>query len=516
MVIFISTLLAFVILSGVISFVRICTRIDTPARINGFWLFVSVFISAFFIRLQGVPHCPHIYFDEFEYLSVAQNILYHAKALGSIAGSGISPERMGFFTKPIGMPLLEAFFFSLTGGFGHAQYYLNMILGSLSCSLVGAIAWYWAKDIVVGWWAGIIIAFMPMHIKYSTCMAADVPAFFFFLLAVFFTCAWPKDQDRWILFSALFSAVYACYVKPVYLVFIVLGSGFLLFDLARQRLVSEKTLSDILWVFICLFLPLLFYFQPVILREKEVSGFGFFSLRSLFLNLPSNIGYFFNFKTSIVLAGFLNILGVWAIVPRQEYKTGKRACLWGACGFLAMSCYFSGHISYGNSDRYFLVLLLPYAFLSAQGVSFLFSKISYRPLVSGLFLVFLILNAAYAANEMAKTSLRQGPYLDLVFLKKIAKYVPASAYVLYQGDVMVMTQTSLKALSTESYRSGLHPSKLVYFKAHTKDRWIPQEDLINVLQRDNYTCRPLTARAEGVFVCDLKAYSPNNRAPQKA
>ena len=158
---------------------------------------------------------------------------------------------------------------------------------------------------------------------------------------------------------------------------------------------DKKLYGQILLDAFCLFLPILIAI-PVFLSFDLKAGNYSFSF--MFKNFYTSVSYLFNYKQNT----FLTVLAVLAAVGRSIfYKNDNlvnRLAGWFLMGFLMFSIFNSGGISYPGhaySDRYFLILALPFVFLAAKGMVDIPTR-RWPRLLGVLFFMMLVVIALFA------------------------------------------------------------------------------------------------------------------------
>lgn len=458
---FLGSLLLGVVCLGTVAAVRIFRHEMTDGHASGGGIFLSVFLLALAVRLLAVPRLYHIYFDEFAYLATAQNIFYHGLTAVTLKGSGAFPQILSAFDRPGGWPVLEAVYFFLAGGFGHGQFYLTIFLGSLTAVMACRITWIYTKDRLTSWWAGVFLGLFPSHIKYSACMAADVPGLAFFLLAVLLLSEWYRRPDRVVLGAGLLAAVYSCYIKPVYAGMTLGGAVILIAGICARRNDRKGPLRDIAWVLGCLLLPLLNYIQPTYAREASVAAKTLFSWGAEVKNFPQNINWFFGMARGVPIMGVMLLLGIMSGLGR------KRSGFWIMCtaGFVVLfvltSAYFTGSFSYRQMDRYMFPMLFFMAVLAAGGAVYCSSRLPWLA-GAGIFIV-LLGNSVLAAAGLVDKNLQRQVHREAAALVEVSRHIPQDVYVLSDDIDFWMTQTANEAVGNETFLKW-PPPKVVVFR----------------------------------------------------
>lgn len=495
---------------------RIALRHSYGLSKKGVRLMFSVCVLALALRLWGVPIEHRVYYDEFHYLSTAQNIFFNGINATTVKGSRWIVEVPGKTTRPAGFGLLLVLFYSLTGlDVRTAPFVMNIILGILSVALVYRIAWRLFEDTIIAWWSAVFLAFSPVHILCSTCASADVAGFFFFLLAIMFLAEWSRIlverrkggqgiSGRLVLYAAIFSGCYGIYVKPEYIVLFVawFATFFVLFVPING--IDRKAFLDFIFIPGCLLLPV-FLLMPTMIGIESRYG-RFFSWEYIQRFSLGNVGYLFNINKTNLVMTYSALLSVGTIIYRWNDRFLKWLVILFCLGFFAMSGYFAGDLPNSSLGRHLFLLLLPFVLLAGDGMRILLGKFfRFRLLVGGgLFLIVgmatiyaLGTNVNYVClNKTRGIRIQLNRNRDYWFVhwhdrkmfKLAEQIIPDDAYIVYDDPTYFTTMTSRRSLSWNRFSMGDYPCKIALLRGLS---WANEEKCKTVNALKMYKCREL-------------------------
>jgi 4-amino-4-deoxy-L-arabinose transferase-like glycosyltransferase len=426
-----------------------------------------IFLMCFIFRAYAIPHAHHVYYDEFVYQNIAENIYYHNIASGTSIGGKHHIEALSVPVRPNGYPMALSFAFKLLGDSEEAVFLVNIFLGALSVVLIFWIAYFISNsNLAIAFWSSVVFNFLPVHIKYSTSGNVDIMALFFVLLSLWVILLYLKKKRIYLLYVSIPITAYAAYLRPENIIF-----GLLLFIvfffLAATKKIRNKELILLICFMLLLIAPFLIKFPFMISREQINSGRHFFSLEHFNKNSLLNLRYLFDFRFHSMVSTLFFIAGGMTLFFREK-KIWLFLISWFLLFYCITSSYFSGVYSLwytADSDRYFLLVTMPFSILAGYGVNIFLEKIKLRIVFAVLILSLLMINSTFATECIVNHTFGRDVYKEYLFLKETARQIPDELYIVSYLPASIITVMNKKAYDIESFSSIKNfPEKIVLMK----------------------------------------------------
>ncbi|MBF0486376.1 MAG: glycosyltransferase family 39 protein [Candidatus Omnitrophica bacterium] len=475
-------------------------------KILGVLLFIC--ILGFSIRLWGEPHRKHIYYDEFTYLSVAQNIAHQGVAGVTLKGDSFYSEVMAESNRPVGYALVAALAYILGRNLNRDVLFLNVFLGTILILVIFRIAWLVFENRVTALWSGIFVMILSPCVAFSACAGADMTAFFFFLLACQFFLEWFRRRERLFLLTAVFLVCYSAYVKPEYGVLALIGTILFLMVISRRKDWQEVVKSDSIFAMICLSLPLLFR-SFLMVQQESLHAQSFFWGPHHFLNHL--------FPNGRYLLGQLPLaMALLAAVFRFSFKNKILLGLWAwfLGGFVLVSGYFFPLKHWPTQERHFLLFLPALILLGSDAIGSFLGKVKYGRVWGVMLFLMIIFYEISSQGMLEKFFFKRagheseeilfvnnmtrdetggfeanGHLGDPLLLTMALPMIPDDAYVLYEQPDFIVTQSSKKALDASLFLNGDRPLKIACFKGFL---WPGREGLMEGVLAREYACKTVS------------------------
>lgn len=160
-----SILLA-IILLFILNFNSIIKPFRTIKRRTWIILFL-IFLCSLYIRLFVILHTHDAYFDEFEHVNIAENILYNNKFCECMAGLPQHCTSCAAVDWPPGYHTFLSLVFGVFGDSEAVAYDTNAVLGSISIILMFLLIFLIFKDSTLALTGAFMLSFIPVHLRYS-------------------------------------------------------------------------------------------------------------------------------------------------------------------------------------------------------------------------------------------------------------------------------------------------------------------------------------------------------------
>jgi hypothetical protein len=481
-----------------------------PHHIRGIGLLLSVCALALALRLWAVPQMHHVFYDEFVFMSEAHSILHLGTAGSLTKGSAAQIEQTFPMSFRAGFSLLLAIVSAVAGERERMLFLFNVFLGVFSVGIVFRMVRTATESLPLAWWTAAVLALLPCHVKYSDCLSADTAGLFFLLFFVMCLGEWSRARQKAFMLAALFAGGYSACIKPVYLPFIIIGLLLVTVPMYRRKELKGKELGDVLYYALCVVVPMAVILSRMSAAEAHNSVDAFYSWGHLKKYFISNLGYLFNPWQANVAASVLFVIGLGRSIFRDRGAFSTTMAAWFAAGFLLISGYYAGGMSNEvstDSDRFFFLVALPFAFLAARGVQAVLGTVARRaPLLTegaGVALFAMLLGAGvFSSRAVAGITPHRFVHEQLLFLKYSERFIPDDAYVVFEVPAFVTTQTSKKAIAPALFFSQDLPRRVVYWSGGCATGRTMAPDIEKAVQR-SYDCRPITVSPSGKKGCAL-------------
>ena len=522
-VIFLGILFFGVVGTSVAGLVCLSAGTEPLSRNKGFWWACGICVVGFILRMWIEPHRFIVYCDEFDYVNVAGNILLKGHLATTVKGGFLAPEVVAHAHRPGAYSFLLAVLYTMGLDRISAGFLLNTVLGTASIALIYRVAWLFFRDHAVAAWSAASLAFLPVHIQYSTDAHTNVPAIFFLLLSLFFLAEYHDRGRKVLLWAGLLAGCFSAYIRPECGLFLVVGLVIWLGPLSVGNRALQRQRFDIIFFVGCLLLPLLVQLPQAITFESESAGRSFVSVHFFLLHVGSNLRYLFLSSNPGILTGVLFLTGA-VIGLRRKEPAVTWLLLWAVAGFILASSYFAGSFFDHSLERHILLFMPPFVWLAGLGMGWLCGKAGRGSVyLSGVFVFFLVLSVAgRVVDHLAWTDMKHRAEIrgvtfsdDIVLMKKVGPLIPEDAYVVHYCPSFIMTMSPSKALGTPLFLKDDMPQRIVLFKGY---QWYTDPSVRRYLEEAvaaNYTCEQLTKApvldAGVVFSADLCQRKPFGR-----
>ncbi|MBF0570311.1 MAG: glycosyltransferase family 39 protein [Candidatus Omnitrophica bacterium] len=491
-IIFIVCLFLGVLCCGTIAIFRILGPSGNITRHKGFWPALILCLAALLSRIEAPPQ---MHVDFYGYDTVAQNILYHGLPAATIKGSVLCPEVFSLPWRPLGYSLLLAMGYCVTGSTKVAPFLINILLGFLSVGLLYRIAWLFFRDNVVAACAAAILAFLPLHIKYSAVLTADVAGLFFFLMSVMFFGEWIYRRWEILAYAAIFSGCFSVYVKPEYGIIFLIGFCLFLKFNEKQGSLKTKQCHDVIYICSCLLLPLIIMVPRLIAGECLNARGAFFSLGHMKDHLWPNIIYIFGGDFGYISSG-LFIFGITHILLKKRDNIGHWLLIWYLFGLLLISGYFAGSMNELSLGRHFFLIILPFILVAGWGWGCILRQFRNKTLFIAVCLAVLVMNGIKIAERWNGFRDRQAVLMgtDLMrqqweFFHRVALKAPEDAYTICPSfPWQLLVSKTNKVIFSGLFSKGDMPDKIVYLKGI---EYFGDQEETHKRILEFYRCKPL-------------------------
>ncbi len=360
------------------------------------WIFlILIFLFAFVLRMWYAPHVYRIFPDEF-YLKDSSYNLYEFQKyqvcynfeMNSCDDYGVSPLKL-----PVSSFLLS-FVFYLSDNI-ESLFSFVAVISSLSVVVFFFFFFLVSKKENLSLLASLLLAVLPVQIRYAGSISVEVFSLFFLLLCFsFFLLSFKVNKIKFfsLFFITLIILLQTRYENFILIIFFIIWYLMEL-NFKIKRINFNLSRSIFLFLFFFLMSFSLGIFQNVFSRSEVLWMSSLEILKNnLLFNIPKNI----YFLTSSFFNASLMILFIVGLIVL--FSENKKLFVFLTSFFLTyfflFSSHYSGVFNLAVGSKYLIILLFPIIIGSIFGIDFLiklFNKSSQRRMLYFLFIVYLIL-----------------------------------------------------------------------------------------------------------------------------
>lgn len=330
---------------------------------RGRWLLLgAVFLAGGLLRFYFVPHRFYVFYDEYEHVSIARNML--ANGLFSNCDFFLDGKCYSSWLphKLPGYHFLLSQFMSLFGAGGQAPFLFNSLVSSFSIPLVFLLAWFAFQDASAALISGLLLAFLPLHLKFAGNASTETLSLFFLLLA---SAAWFYFNRRLSgrsLFLALAATAWALMIRVENGLLLALFPVFIALTVKDRR-----ALRPLLWAIPAVAVPYLLYLPGI--RSVVLSDWIGARAHVPVLGLCWSLAKYWCSDISVPLS----VTAAAAASAYALFRTRKAELGFFVVYFLAFAavyaCGVKLDLSNTDSQRFNLSLLLPAVVLASVSLS---------------------------------------------------------------------------------------------------------------------------------------------------
>lgn len=391
-------------------------------------LLLTIFIFSLSLRIWVIPHRHQVFNDEFHFINVAQNIYYHGLYGSTVMGNKYTPEKIIFYNRPGGYPLLLSGFYCLLGESDETPFRMNSILGGLSIGILFLILFLLFKNLSIAAWGSFIASIHPLHLKYGASASSDQANFFFIAFSIFIYLLYIRQNKQSLFYLLGILLVFASYIKPENLFFILILLGFALLQRKENKKISLRLFFDWSYFIICLSLPLIIQMNFIARAEKQNAQGAFWSFKYLAMHFQENLRYIFDYRYNLFAAIIFLIIGM-LVCYKKNKKTFFILASWFVGSFIIYTGYFGG-ILY-DRDRYLLLTIIPFCILAGAGVCAFIDRCykNNKIVIACLIIMIFCINAYLSTRTILEITSKRIAYKEYEFLKNEAVHLGDNYFI---------------------------------------------------------------------------------------
>ncbi len=435
---------------------------------NTWILLFFIFLFALLLRIFVIPHTHHIYFDEFEHINIAQNILYSGSACGCLDGSNIDCNSCSLTPWPPGYHTVLSMTLGVFGDSENTAFMTNAVIGSLSILLIFLLLYLLLKDTNSALIGSLMLAVLPVHLKFSGTTSTGIFSIFFFLLTFLFLEYYFSSRQLKSLLLFLTSLLYLSYIRPENLLFIPCFFIYILLCKPKRiRLLNFKhiLLTLVLLILIIPSILTLYYTKEIVhspgWNDPLPERLGYLSNQ-----LGHNLLFFFYYIYTPITLTILFIIGA-----KNLFQTNKKLLsslfIFFFFFLILYSSYSIGSLIGKPADtvRYSLVLYIPLILIAGAGCRYLLKIIKLKKwMLSIAIAIFLLISVIPTFNFIFTASQFTAEHWLLV---KIRGQLPEEAVVIAYNPAIIISTTHRRAMTPHKFdllhEKGYAPESLYLY-----------------------------------------------------
>jgi len=449
-------------------------------------LLILIFLCGLTLRVMFIPHTHYVYYDEFEHINLAQNILYSNKFCECYSGTNQDCNSCYLMPYPAGYHTFLSLIFNIFGDSEQVAFNTNAIVGSISIILFFLLLFLITKNSRLALIGAFIFSFIPVHLKYSGTSSLGIFSVFFIILNMMFLETYIKTKKYSIFLLFLTTLLFAIQIRGENLLLLFIFSFYLLIRLRPSHIKDSNKIKYLFTIFIFL-LMLIPFIQLIYFGSNVLHAPGWDDNLSTKINyfknqIIPNILFFINFKFNSII--FLPLCVIGGI---RLYFKDKRQLFYLVLFFLLfLSMYSSYHIgnllTFGDTIRYSLVLYIPLIIILINGIEFIFKTVHLNkkilvPLILLVFLISLIptINFILSKNTRFETQYN--------FILSMKDKLPGDTYIISYNPTAIISTIHKKSITPHHFMENWElieqKNNIILFKDFW---WYEKEEELNKIE----------------------------------
>jgi len=434
------------------------------------WIILFIiFFAGLIIRLFLVSHTHYVYFDEFEYTNLAQNILYSNKFCSCQDGSSQYCESCTIIPVPPGYHVFLSQIFGIFGDSEKVAFNTNAIIGSLSIILMFLLIFLTTKNYTLSLIGSFILNFIPVHLKYSGASTLGIISLFFVLLSMVFLEIYIRTKKYGFFLLFLTTLLYTIQIRSENFLLIFIFSFYLLIKLnkfeRKNLLKKEYVIPAFIFLFMLIPLIQIIYYGSI---TNPSPGWNydlltkFYYIKKYFI---SNFSFFTNYQFNLIILPILSVFGCINLYLKDK-KQLIYYCFFFLSFLLIYSSYFIGHFE--NSPRYSLIFYVPLIMMSINGVKFILKHSRLKKIIISLIILLLLVNLVPTKDFILSKSSYEDEYN---YILSMEEKLPSNVYIISYNPPSIITTINKKAITPHRFINKLESSNKEKNVILFKDFW---------------------------------------------
>jgi len=399
-------------------------------------ILIIILLAGFVLRFFVVTHMHNLYYDEIGYLDIAKHLADEGDkclCLHNINGKCLV---CNYSLKSIGFTALLAVFIKIFGLSASVAFNTTAFIGTISIALMFFLAYLLFQKESTALFSALILAFHPLHIRWSGSVSAEIVSLFFILVT--FTCLLLYIKQKVLIpISLILILFFTLSIKEenvIILLFFILP--FLTKKYRKKFLLTTGIISilaipSLIGVYIATHTKGL---SPTFNYTfwKQGSLFTIPLLKKYFLN---SMSYFVDPTYTPILIISLTIIGIFFL-----FKNNKILALIFCLGIIippALFTAYTGSALTGSEVRHYIPSLIIISLFTGYALSY-FEKFSLKKLKVSYMIALLVAASiiSYIPYLTSKDSPYTPPQRDYEFAISSLPKIPENCIIITQEPYM--------------------------------------------------------------------------------
>lgn len=402
------------------------------------WLILLLItIIGFLLRLFWISHGQMVFYDGFNWVSMAM----------SIEGEGIyglceiyfnnSCYYYTFHSWPPAFHTFLSVFFKVFHSGEITAFYVSLFLGTLMIPLSFLLSYLWTKKENIALLGSMIFGLLPPILKFSGGVSLQFFSVFFLLITLIFLEMLLHNKNKKLFFLVLVSLLLVVYSRPEHIILIPI----FIFSIALRgdvkKCLSKKDILLIIGSFFVLIVPALFllYYGTAVMKYDGWTASFVDTINYFLKHLPQNLYFFVNPLFNSVVFTVFALIGTLVVFMKEKKVFFFYAIL--LLFYFAFYTAFDMGEFYKNEIRYSLILYVPLFFFFIKSVSYFYGKIKngkYKMLLL-VFLLILFLLSILSAITYIKQEEKLATVIDVLHSGK--EMLPDNHYIISNSSAII-------------------------------------------------------------------------------
>ncbi len=411
-----------------------------PVKKKTWVLLLVIFLAGFFLRMFVTAHMHNLYYDEDGYMDIAKHIANNGNNCLCLENTGGVCEICGYSFKSVGFSFLLALVFKMFGAAHSVAFNTIAIIGSLTVIAIFFFSYLLFEDDKIALLSALILAFYPLHIRWSGSVSAEIASLFFIIITFTYLLLYKKLDKVSLLALALLLLAYTITVKEENILLLFFFGAFFL---TKKK--YRKIFLSILFVALIILVPYLvgtysfhtgvseedFFARYTFWKQGKFLSFEFFE-KDFLTNISFLIDW--NYTMHVVLA--LSFIGIFYMF-KEKKGLGVAFLSWPLLIISLFSAYI-GMPLIQSEVRHYIPVLISIVIFSSYGIKSLSEKkflkrLRLEHIVTVLILIPILVYTPYLTSEKSPVPSAQSDH-DLI--EKILEVVPEDCTVLTQESYL--------------------------------------------------------------------------------
>jgi len=443
-----------------------------------------IILLGFIVRMWFIPHIHHVYFDEFEHINIAENMMYHGKFFVTLKGTDEICEGYSRLQLwPPGYHTLLGLIFSIFGNSESVAYNLSVVIGSLSMLVIFLIVYLLFNNQSIALYSTFLFNLIPIHLKYSGASELGIASLFFMLLTILTSLIYLKFKNIKSLLLLTSIIAFTAYIRPENSILLLLILFFVIIMDIKNFNRTKLYFHTILFISL-LFLLLIPYFLHIIYLGMFVlppPGWDE-NLISRLVNLKKhlfgNLAFWFSNYHPLSFT-VTAIYGILCLVKKNK-KVVLFFSIWFVAFLLLYSSYHIGNFLVSDTDRYTLNLYISLIIFSGVGIYEFINLVNFKRIVLCLVIAYLLIDVVSPLRLGLNRTLSRDVYKEYQFILSNKERIAGDIYVISYIPAAIISTIHKKAISPHIFVEIKQiPKEVILFK----DYWWYQNDLnLNMIE----------------------------------